>query len=375
MRQRQQRGDERGTALLLSLGVVVLLGTLGSSLLMRSLHEHQLGSRSAVRQRAFFLAEAAVDHAINNLRANDPSPIPATALLTGTYWAEIAPLDGTRQRITAHGRSVNEQRTLEVVVQQTGQSIFQAPLFGDDGVKLKKGALTDSYDSRLGSYNPATAGQRGNVWTNETDEDSIVLRQGTAVNGQVIVGPGLANPSEAVSMDGSAVITGNPPVVSAPHRIRFPAVNTSGLSCGQDLTLPQDSTFVFEQSQSPYCFNEIRAAQGSTITVSGNVMVYANRVDFDKHLSVNANGKPTQLILQIASDDDVVIDKAGTFVGGIYAPKSEVRLKRAVGFYGAIVAEEVTIDKQGQFHFDEALIEADGPQGSSAITVLLWQEP
>lgn len=370
------RRHERGSAVLLSLGVVVVLTTLGSSLLLRSMNENQLGRRSAARQRAFFLAEAAADHAISNLRANNDDHVPIMALATGTYWAEVTSLGGDRHLIAAHGVAGAEQRNLEMTVQGEGQSIFRLPLLGDEEVKMKKNGLTDSYDSRLGPYDPETAGQSGDVGTNSTDEASIVLEKGTSINGQVIVGPGMADPSEAVSTDGSTVITGVPPIVSAVQAAGLPPVDTMGLACDQDLHLPKEATFTFTESSSPYCYNELKADKDSVIAVSGNVVVYANRVDFDKHLQVNADGNPTQLILQIASDADVVIDKDGVFVGAIYAPQSKVRLKKEVDFYGAIAAEQVEIDKESQFHFDEALRDADdGPSGSYEVSVLSWREP
>ena len=52
---------QRGAVVLFSLGVVILLSTLGSAVLLRSLNETQLSRRSAARQGAFFLAEGGVD--------------------------------------------------------------------------------------------------------------------------------------------------------------------------------------------------------------------------------------------------------------------------------------------------------------------------
>ena len=62
--------NQRGSALVISLGIIVVLGTLSSTMLVRGLAESQLGQRSAQRQSAFFLAEAAADQVIANLRVN-----------------------------------------------------------------------------------------------------------------------------------------------------------------------------------------------------------------------------------------------------------------------------------------------------------------
>ena len=94
-----------------------------------------------------------------------------------------------------------------------------------------------------------------------------------------------------------------------------------------------------------------RAEKNSQIVVSGDVVVYAESVDFDKNLSVNEGGKPTQLLLNIYGSSDVVIDKEGTFVGGLYAPNSRVRLKKK----------------------DEAISKI-GPAGSYKTSVIEWRD-
>ena len=92
-----------------------------------------------------------------------------------------------------------------------------------------------------------------------------------------------------------------------------------------------------------------------------------------KHLSVNAGGKPTQLLLSMYGSSDVVIDKEGMFVGGLYAPSAWVRLKKKDDFYGAIVAKDIEIDKDSNFHFDEALTHV-GPAGSYQTSIIEWRD-
>ena len=112
------RAAQRGTAVILSVSVIVVLTTLGSTMLMRSLHEDQLGRRSAGRQQAFALAEAGLDQSLLNLRtptipADDkctpgaiPNPCP---LLTGSFTID-APQDlgGNQWRVVTHGTSGSE---------------------------------------------------------------------------------------------------------------------------------------------------------------------------------------------------------------------------------------------------------------------------
>ena len=370
---------EQGLVLVVSLGILVFLTLLGSSFLVRSLHESQLSGRFQARHQALSLAEASVDVALHQLHAGNAADVATTALGSGTYWAQITDpsedptLGSLMYRVNGHGLQVLEQRDTEVLAQLAPTSVFQYPLFGNDTIDLKKGALTDSYNSSVAPYDPAHPGQNGTIATNGTASESVELKQGTVVNGQVVVGPGLANPSTAVSTDGSTIITGNPPVVSAQQALIVSAVDTSGMSCSTDLKLPKNATFTFYESHGPYCYNKIDADQGSVITVSGNVQVYANRVDFDKNLSVNVTGNPPQFVLYIYGTHEVAIDKDGTFVGAIYAPQAKVRLKKQAEFYGALLAEEVEIDKESTFHYDEAL-KAVGPAGSYGVSVVHWRD-
>lgn len=230
-----------------------------------------------------------------------------------------------------------------------------------------------SYDSSLGAYDPLTAGQHGNIATNGISGASINLRKGSAINGQLIVGPGLADPMTAVSMASDVVVTASPIAVSAPQALDMPAVTTAGITCASDLNLPKNATFTLTQAGSPYCFKQINADSGSKIAVSGNVVVYAETVDFDKNLSVNEGGKPTQLLLNVYGSADVVIDKEGTFVGGLYAPESRVTLKKKNDFYGAIVAEDIEADKDSNFHYDESLKNV-GPAGNYETSIIAWRD-
>ena len=374
----------RGTVLVLSCLLVALVAVYGSAIMVRGLTEQRAAQRAVRLAWAFEAAEAGLDQAITQLRANaNWSGATYTTTLQGGYDVTITNLSSTVKRLTVTGHYPSnitttygyQKRRVEGTLQVSPQSIFQYPLFGKDSVDLKKAALTDSYNSDQGSYDPHHPGQQGDVATNSTASNSVTLKKGTTVNGQVIVGPGMADPSPAVDQDEDAVITATPAIVSASQTLTLSAIDTTGMSCTTDLDLPKNGTFTFYESNSPYCYNHINSDKDSVITVSGNVKVYASQVNFDKNLNVNAGGRPTQFILSIYGTQDVTIDKDGTFVGGLYAPNAKVRLKKQVGFYGALAAKNVTVDKESAFHYDEALKNVSGPTtGNSNVQLLSWRE-
>jgi hypothetical protein len=374
---RRAERTEQGLVMVLSLCAIFLLGILGSTFLSRSLHETQLERRSTGRQQAFFLAEAAVDHAVNNLRMNNTANLALTTLSPGTYWAELSELGSQRYQITAHGSvSSMGQRDLEAIVQRTPQSVFQYAVFGYQKVEVSNGAFTDSYNSTQGNYNPSAPGSSGTVGSNSTAPNQIKLDNGAVVNGQVVAGPGLTDPGAVVEVKNGAVITGNPPVVSAPIPLGAPVVVPPSGSCNQKLDVKNGDTATLVQALSPYCFSEVSVDNSATLNVSGSVTVYTGKLVVKNSALVNYSetSKPApNLIVQITSDTQVLIDNGSKFVGAIYAPQATADVKNSSILYGSIVAKEVKEDNSAAVHYDQALAGA-GPTGSYQVSVVSWRE-
>jgi len=169
--------NRRGTIFITSVGVMVFLTLLGAGFMVRSLNESRTGSRSAWRQEAFYLAEAAVERASINLRTPDDTTDDVTSgtLVTGTYTVDAPEEIGTLQyRVVTHGTTQNEQRNIEAVFQLEPQSVFQFALFGDSSVSVSGDAQTDSFDSSEGPYDDDpdsptyNKSQNGDIGTNGT---------------------------------------------------------------------------------------------------------------------------------------------------------------------------------------------------------------
>lgn len=374
-------GNSHGSLLILSylfIATVLLWGVAGFG-------QSTVAVNASERYRgvfqAFHLAEAAVDEAIAQLRTGTISNVPTTSMATGTYWATIAALSdspsGTYQ-IQAFGQVSGIQQQVEAVVRQTPQSVFRYALFGYSQLKVKNGALTDSYNSTQGNYNPNSPGTNGNIGTNNIAAHSVRLSNGAAINGQVFVGLGVADPTTAVDNQGS-IITGTPQIVSMTQALGQPAVSTAGLSCSQKLELKNGETFTLTQTSSPYCYAEVLVENSSTLEVSGNVMLYTGKLVVKNSALVNYSptSKPApQLIVQITSTHHVLIDNSAQFVGAIYAPNAKADIKNSAILYGAIVAEEVVADNSASIHYDEALADQSAPPDTSYKVILRsWRVP
>ncbi len=388
---------ERGLVLVVSLGILIILALLGSSFLVRGLHENQLSDRSKATRGALFLAEASVDTAIDQLRVGNTGDVATTALGAGSYWgqvtdpAEDATLGMWDYRINASGKQGSEQHQLEVLAQRTPQSVFQFGLFGSQKVEVSGQAITDSYDSSLGAYDPATAGQKGNVGTNATTAGAVDISGTIAINGQIAVGEQAADPISVVDVSGSAIITGSPPIVAQTTNLQIPPDSPPvALSCtatlsvngNQVVTLPADGGSACSVSTiSTCCFKDLKVSGGGVLTTTGPVSLYVKHEFEAKGDAVlGVPSKPAQLLIVLLTPPNLATIEAdfsgnAKFYGELYAPAGDIDIKGKAEVFGSIIAQDIKISGNAQVHYDEAMAKDPGrPVGSYAVTIKQWRD-
>jgi len=385
--------QERGAAVVIALSVVVMLVVFGSTLLTRSLHESSLMDRARFQHAAFHNAEAALDHALEQIAGGVFGDVGTHLLSGGSYWAEVwdvtedVTLDADQYRIFGHGLFQLEQRDLEVVAEAESESVFQFALFGSSAVEVSGTAITDSFDSSVAPYDSDTAGDSGDVGTNAIAEGGIVISGSIAINGQVAVGEG-GDPETVVTVDGgSALITGEPPFLAQSNNLDMPAVSTPpGLSCtipfsiagGHTMILPDDAPAGACNGNGECCFSDLSAAGGATLTTSVPISVYVTgSFSATGNTTIGVPTDPTQFLLILASPEQATIsgDWAGNteFYGGVYAPTGDIEIKGNAEIFGSVIGEHVIITGDAQIHYDEALIDI-GPTGSYELEVVLWRD-
>lgn len=402
----RMRQSTRGFITLLSLELVTIFSTVGLSFLIRSFGESHLGARHANRQAAFYLAEAGVDRAWSDLQANAAwGGVGYTTLPAGGgYEVSVEQLGDTLRKVTSIGHFPSnapaafgyQRRRIEAVLQVTSPSVFRFAVFGEERVRMKvndedddgdgddpenstEHVLVDSYDSSLGGYLSQIPGHAGHIGTNSIEDDSVRLRahagEGSiTVHGQVVVGPGLADPSTAVELDGNVTVSGMPPIVSQSQPLPLPAVSPPA-HCQGNVQLKEGETLTLFEGSSPYCVGKLELKDQASLQVVGNVVVYASQLKVQDDAQVNAAGRPTQLIVQITSEERVKLQDHVVFVGGLYAPQSKVKLKDDVTLFGSIIAERVKLKEAAEIHYDEALRNV-GPSigGSGTASLTSWRE-
>lgn len=230
-------------------------------------------------------------------------------------------------------------------------------LIGLDHADLTGTAVTDSYDSTEGLYDPATAGDKGNVCSN----GPITVSGNAYVNGDARPGPG-----ETTTIVGSATVTGN----TDPRDTEFemPPVDTSEVETNNDndridgpgspLDANRNFTLVGQSCDLPpgtYYFNDMTVSGQSTLNLSGETKIYlTGNLDTAGGDLVNSTLLPAHMKIFMTGGTAKFIGNAD-FYGVVYAPDTDVTITGTGSLYGAAVGRTLTLSGTGDVHFDESL--------------------
>lgn len=115
--------NKRGSVLVVSFMVILVLAALGGIMLSRSITERALTQRYTESTQAFWLAEAGVSRALEELGSNFNAAgnnIWSQTLAPGRYAVDVEQVDSTKRKVTSHGfvpaASSRIERILEATV-------------------------------------------------------------------------------------------------------------------------------------------------------------------------------------------------------------------------------------------------------------------
>jgi len=410
---------------LFSLGIVLLLGTLGATVLTLSLNEGEVGRRSAGWQRAFFLAEAGLDQALLSLRASPGWTGAAYTLLDtvdadkGGYAVDVDPpyeagdstlADATLRRVTASGyypsnAAGNPPRQIEAIVQLAGSN-FDYGLFANGDISLKSNAAIDSFDSRLGFYGGANRSSDGDVGSNAINAGTITLESNAKIKGDAIIGPG-GNVSTGIVLGSQAQITGIKGTLTQTKTLTTP--DFSG-TCTTPLELDSNESLTLPGGTYQYTHVELKS--NSSVLVSGSVTLYVNEqfkmdsnatflttcadctiviyvkgdpahagpaVELKSNSYLAAGSIPTRLKLVVGDDaltgaGSVELKSNAVVHGAVYAPLSDIKLDSNAKLYGAAIGRTIEIKSNAVVHYDRALQDGEGGGGGTQPRLKSWRE-
>lgn len=396
--------QEQGFILTVVLGAILIVTLAGSTLLSGGIARTNQSLRTYHRANALHLAEAGLYQASQHLQTElTTDDIMAATIGTGAFTIESQePFGNNLYQVVSKGVSAAEQRRVEAVFRFTGASVFQYAVLGDAGVSLAGNLETDSYDSRFGlngAYQPDpdkpnyNKGHEGSVATNSIASGALNI-SGTSlkIDGQLMTGPNVANPTALVTGYTAGVITGgtDPPsdtqdVGSLPTKIPLaPVVLPAGMTCSPSETVKANQTLPLTSTGGPlgngtYCYQDLSVEGGGKVTVSGPVKLYlTGTMQAVGNTEIGDPTNPTNLIVYITSGGTATItgtfEGSNKFYGGIYAPDATIAIGGNAQIFGAVAAENVYLAGDAQIHYDVAMRSISNGPRVGTTQPIAWRE-
>jgi len=367
-----------GFVLVTAIFVSVVLTILTVSLGARSLGEVHVARQYDWQDRAFQNAEASIDESMRRIRGKVYDSWSSTPFGDGTYWAEVDTVIAKQlYRVTSHGQVQSQQLNLETYVHTVPSSIWQFPIVADEGIRISGDVTTDSYNSADGPYDPATAGDGGDIATNSIDDDAIRINGSVDINGQIQVGTDSTDPDEGVRISGgSYTVSADPPIGTMTEPLVMDSVVVpGGLPCPDRTMSNVADSIVLPAGE--YCYDDLSISGGAVLSVSGPVTIYIRGI-----FSMSGGGvagdpaSPPNLELLFASgSDDPSLSGGATLYGGIYAPDGTIKLAGNTTVYGALVADRIRMSgSDNTVHYDVAMAGGGNNLGNPVPSVVAWRE-
>ena len=311
-RSRAMRRGERGSALPLTVFVLVILGGLMLALLLTNSRDAVVASNHVQSTNALAAAEAGIAHAIDALNGPVVGVLPQN-VLTGqafgiagfTDTVQIAnnnvagagfPADAGGAEndtdgilvLTSTGRlpgssnstSINcaaddrACRQVQVWIRRGSPSPFQRAIWADVGINMSSSSGTDSYDSASGAYPGwGSAGSNGDVFSNGniTMSGSSLVRGDGAAGGTISGGSShftgtMQNGASPVTMESIDCPGGPSGAYTAASALPLPCAGCSYTGASGNLSVSGGHNINLPATQD-YYFNQLSLSGGSTVTV------------------------------------------------------------------------------------------------------------
>ena len=255
-------------------------------------------------------------------------------------------------------------------------------IFSDKSTYFAGSINISAYDSSTGTSEPGEA----NVGTNGNDASSVVIEGSAAsIDGSVYAGPGsYVGSGGAIYIEGQPNITGDQRIL--PREVPFPKVKIP--ESIETKTIADPSALLINLEPGKYN-DSITVTNKQNIVLSGPGTYVLSGVVFSGKgtLSVDTTNGPVKIIMDgdiaVAGDTllggianvnnnetpkptdlaiygtdnckNVAIGGNATAYSGLYARSAEVVIHGNPEYYGAIIADKVSVPGNPTFHYDTAL--------------------
>ncbi len=400
-RKRLLQSKPKGAVLALMLIALVMSFVMGMGLLRLGLQSRVYAARTGADITARCAADAALTKAVFEMNEKlkvqpwDDSTLPQAtdetlpncdAIFSYTVTGDV----NSSYIIESIGKSGQAERRTSSILRL--QAPFEYAVFALHSIYLKDGAVVDWYNYDADDRNLQ-------IGTDSTEPESIYLKNGATVNGDVVVGVG-GDPD--VVIDAAwATITGK--TYAATESYELPSITVPELL----LQLPSQGTITDTTTITTSTkYDEIDLTNGKIITIDGPVTLYIigdvtlknsaelQIVDADTNpdaslilysggdIEVKNSGAVNNTsqnakklkIYGLNSCHSIILKNGSDFYGTIYAPNADVEMKNSANVFGAVVARSFEQKNSAAFNYDASLRDVSVDEEAVRFTVKQWRE-
>ncbi len=390
----------KGSVIPLVLIAIVILLVMGVGLLSLGFQSRAYAIRTISEVAARNAADAGLTKAIYQMNEKldvtpwNSSSLPATSdealpNCDSIFSYAVTLKDGT-YHIESTGTSGRMGKTVHAALRLNGP--FEYAIFTEDYISLKNGSSVDwvNYDED---------DENLKIGTNNTESDSIDLKNGVYINGDLVVGPG-GIPAVVIS-DAGATITGE--IYVAPEGYELP-----------DITIPEslqdipskgsisDNTTITDSAK----YDEINLSNSKIITIDGDVSLYITgdmTLNNSSELRIVDEDTNPDASLTLYLGGDVEVKNSGTinnitedsrklkmyglnecqnidlknscdFYGAIYAPNADVVMMNSADAFGAVVSKSFEQKNTAGFYYDANLRDVSMNDELARFVINRWSE-
>ncbi len=400
-RYQQAPRSRRGGAMVAALLVVFAVATMGMIHVQLDLSKAREQRGAVDSKRAFYMAEAGLAEGFHGIAMGKSGNVgtaeePAR-FANGVFFTTADEEGDGRVTLTSTGLCGAGRATLSIVIERTSESAASRGFFGDEQVTVEGGALVDSYDSRVGEYQPP-GGQAGEASGGARVGCNGSVQVGGSSGVTVVYGDARPGPEGVLVRGRNTTITGTTApylTATALPPIEVPSYPSQG-SVVTTLFAPLATLAPGDRS-----YWELHVGRLGKMTILGpsRIVVDQLRVDKGGELVINAADGPVKIYvtgnmnlakgskLSTPARDPIAVSllvsaeqpagaiptgtpppiqlaTTGSFYGTIYAPSANVSIPGTMQVFGAASANRLTVQSNAKLHFDLALLIAGSEEGS-----------
>ncbi len=401
----------KGTALLLAIIALGILASFALSISYVSMQEvnksmnyrHNaqavLNAQSGLDYMIYTLQNCTIARAGNQLRQmeNIATAITDRATCTASYdeWGvyissfdqtsggtfECAllkdPVESKKYKLYAKGEFQDAPHMVSVDCFIQASTLFDCAGFGDAGVELDSGAVTDSYDSSLGTWASQATNSHDGISYAQADgslgsNQDILVGGGAAVFGSATPGPeGTLTNNGYVdgSTNNSSSLKELPPIeIPEPEwyhgTVKYeeddvtinPGVHHYDSFYAEECTV----TMIGPCSLVADSFELDADVQLVIDDTNGPVNIYGTGYfNLDRETDLGNPDNPSGLRIWVTTDTDddrVIFDAEANTWATFYAPNADLNLDAEGAIFGSVIGRSIYMDRGFRLHYDEDLL-------------------